>query len=300
MKIDRLLGIITVLLNNEKVKAKDLAEKFEVSIRTIYRDIDDIGKAGIPIITFQGGDGGIGIVKEYKINKSVLTRDELESILIGLKSIQSMAIDNNVDLLLEKFNPQIEDTISINNIIIDLTSFHQASLTEKVHVIRKSIDTKKVVIFHYYSKTGISDRCIEPYFLIFRESSWYVLGFCMIEKDFKLFKLTRMVDIASIDVTFKAREIPKKKLERHDYFNKENTVTMLIHRSLEYKLIDYIEVGLYEITEDNQIKVEIPYINYEFIIELILSLGDRVEILSPKKVIEDLKIHAKNILNKYK
>ncbi|WP_315067979.1 YafY family protein [uncultured Clostridium sp.] len=300
MKVDRLLGIITILLNNEKIKAKYLAEKFEVSIRTIYRDIEDICKAGVPIITFQGGDGGIGIVKEYKLDKSVLTKNELESILIGLKSIQSMFIHKNIDLLLEKLNPKQEDVISVNNIIIDLASFHQASLKEKIELIRKAIDEKRELSFRYYSKEGISEKNIEPYLVIFRLSAWNVLGFCKEENDFILFKLTRMADIIMSDTVFNAREIPEEKLEKKDFLNDKYTVTMLIDRSLEYKLVDYIEVTSYEITEDNRIKVDMPYINYEFIIELILSLGDKVEVLSPKHVIEDLKIRLENILNKYK
>lgn len=300
MKVDRLLGIIIILLNNEKIKAKYLAEKFEVSIRTIYRDIEDICKAGVPIITFQGGDGGIGIVKEYKLDKSVLTKNELESILIGLKSIQSMFVDKNIDLLLEKLNPKQEDVISVNNIIIDLASFHQASLKKKIELIREAIDERRELNFRYYSKDGISEKNIEPHLVIFRLSAWNVLGFCKEENDFILFKLTRMADIVLSDTIFNAREIPEEKLEKKDFLNDRYTVTMLIDRSLEYKLIDYIEVSSYEITEDNRIKVDMPYINYEFIIELILSLGDKVEVLSPKHVIEDLKIRVENILNKYK
>ncbi|MBE6088723.1 MAG: YafY family transcriptional regulator [Clostridium beijerinckii] len=300
MKVDRLLGIITILLNNEKIKAKYLAEKFEVSVRTIYRDIEDICKAGVPIITFQGGDGGIGIVKEYKLDKSVLTKSELENILIGLKSIQSMFIDKNIDLLLEKLNPKREDVISVNNIIIDLASFHQSSLREKIELIRKAIDERKELFFRYYSKHGIFERNIEPYLVIFRLSAWNVLGFCKEENDFILFKLTRMTDIIISDTIFNVRDIPEEKLKKKDFFNDKYTVTMLIDRSLEYKLIDYIEFSSYEITEDNRIKVDMPYINYEFIIELILSFGDKVEVLSPKHVIEDLKIRVENILNKYK
>lgn len=298
--MDRLLGIITILLNNEKIKAKYLAEKFEVSVRTIYRDIEDICKAGVPIITFQGGDGGIGIVKEYKLDKSVLTKSELENILIGLKSIQSMFIDKNIDLLLEKLNPKREDVISVNNIIIDLASFHQSSLREKIELIRKAIDERKELFFRYYSKHGIFERNIEPYLVIFRLSAWNVLGFCKEENDFILFKLTRMTDIIISDTIFNVRDIPEEKLKKKDFFNDKYTVTMLIDRSLEYKLIDYIEFSSYEITEDNRIKVDMPYINYEFIIELILSFGDKVEVLSPKHVIEDLKIRVENILNKYK
>lgn len=300
MRIDRLLGIITVLLNNDKTKAKDLAEKFEVSIRTIYRDIEDICKAGIPIITYQGGDGGISIAKGYKLNNNALTRVELENIVIGLKSIKSITLDTNIDLLLEKFTPKQANIISANNIFIDLNSFHQACLPEKISIIRNALNEKKELFFHYYSANGISERYIEPYFVIFRWSSWYVFGFCKLRNDFRLFKLTRIVDIMLSDTKFIDRDIPKEKLKMDNFFNENQTVTMLVDRCLEYKIIDNIGVDSYEITRDNRIKIEIPYINYEFVIQLIMSFGDKVEVLSPKYIIEHLKIHAKNILSIYK
>lgn len=301
MKVDRLLGIVTVLLNNDKTKAKDLSEKFEVSIRTIYRDIENICKAGIPIITYQGGDGGISIAKEYKLDKSALTIDELDNILIGLKSIESISQDTNIKLLLEKLTPKQESIISVNNnIFIDLTSFQQISLPQKINVLRKSVKERKEVFFHYYSAKGTFERYIEPYFIIFKWSSWYVFAFCKLRQDFRLFKLTRMVDLKSTDTVFNIRNIPKEKIQLDSFFHDEQIVTMVIDRCLEYQLIDNFGADCYEIIENNLIKIDLPYTNYEFVIQLILSFGDKVEVLSPTHIIDDLRIHAQNILNRYK
>ncbi|HEX9060345.1 MAG TPA: HTH domain-containing protein, partial [Clostridia bacterium] len=101
MKLERMLSIITYLLNHDKVKSQELADKFEVSVRTIYRDIDAISQAGIPIIAYQGADGGIGIMEGYKLDKSILTGDEVLKIVAGLKGLQSINEDIKIKLLID-------------------------------------------------------------------------------------------------------------------------------------------------------------------------------------------------------
>ncbi len=301
MKIDRLLGIITILLNNKRITAKDLAEKFEVSIRTIYRDIENICLAGIPVVTYQGGGGGIGIAEGYKLDKSILTNDELDNIIIGLKSIESISNNTNIELLLEKLSPKQEDIISVsNNIYIDLTSFYKTNLSQKINLLREAINRNLEVYFDYFSSKGFSQRHIEPYFITFKWSAWYVFGYCKLRNDFRLFKLNRICDLKITDRTFRPRDIPEERLNLDNYFNSEKIITMLVDRSYEYKIVDQYGVGSYEITEDNRIKFKLIYTNYQYAMEFILSLGDKVHILSPDSIIEDLKKNSKNILNMYK
>jgi predicted DNA-binding transcriptional regulator YafY len=193
MKIDRLLGIITLLLQRDKVTAPELAKKFEVSRRTIHIDIDDICKAGIPIITYQGGDGGISIADGYKLDKSVLTIDELHSIIAGLKSIGSVSDSARIEGLISKLSPKSEAVVSVkDSILIDLSSHYKSSLSEKISLIKSAIKEKKLVSFDYYSEKGLSDRTIEPYFIIFKWASWYVFGYCRKSSGFRLFKLNRL------------------------------------------------------------------------------------------------------------
>ena len=301
MKIDRLLGIITVLMNKDKTKAKDLAEKFEVSIRTIHRDIEDICKAGIPIVTYQGGAGGISIAQGYSFDKSILTIDELDNIMIGLKSVESISPNPNVKLLLEKLAPKQEDIMSVsNNIFIDLSSFYRTSLSQKINILKEAMANKKEVAFHYYSNKGKGERQIEPYFITFKWSAWYVFGYCKLRKDFRLFKLNRMDDLNITDTTFTIRDIPDERTHLDDYFISGQVVTMLIDRSLEYHIVDTYGVDSYEITTDNRIKFDLPYTNDDYAIQFVLALGDKVQVLAPRRIIEELKEHAENILNMYK
>ncbi|HCX63338.1 MAG TPA: DNA-binding transcriptional regulator, partial [Clostridiales bacterium] len=179
MKIDRLLGIITILLQCDKTTAPELAKRFEVSRRTIYRDIDDICKAGIPIITVQGGDGGISISDGYKLDKSVLTVDELQSIITGLKSLGSVSDTTRIERLINKLSPESEAVVSMKeSILIDLSSHYKSSLSEKITMLKTAISENKLVSFDYYSEKGQTNRTIEPYFLTFKWTAWYVFGYC--------------------------------------------------------------------------------------------------------------------------
>ncbi|MDF2547677.1 MAG: DNA-binding transcriptional regulator [Anaerosolibacter sp.] len=302
MKIDRLLGIITMLLNHERIKAKDLAERFEVSIRTIHRDIENICIAGIPIVTYQGGGGGIGIAEGYKLDKSVLTNDELDNILIGLKSIESISNNTTIKHLLDKLSPKQEDILSVNsNIYIDLTSFYKTNLSQKISLFREAINNNLKVSFDYFSNKGLSQRYIEPYFITFKWSAWYVFGYCQLREDFRLFKLNRCSNLKITETKFTLRDLPEERLNLDSYFDSEKkVVTMLIDRSQEYKIIDQYGTDAYEITEDNRMKFQLVYTNHQYAMEFILSLGDQVYVLSPDSIIEELKRNSKNILNMYR
>ena len=301
MKVERLLGIIVLLLKKDKIKAKELAEKFEVSIRTIHRDIEQISIAGIPIVTYQGGDGGIGIAEGYKLDKSLLTHEEMDNIVIGLRSLDSFSKDKKVKMLLDKFSPGKEDVLSVGkDIFIDLTSFYKISLSEKIGVLRESINNNTEVFLKYYSTNGISERNLEPYFITFRWSAWYVFGYCKLREEFRLFKLNRIEKLQVTEQKFVPRDIPEEKIKFDDYFNEGDTVTMLIDRCLEYQIVEEYGVGSYEITADNFIKFELVYKNYDFALKFVMGMGDKAKVIAPPFFIEDLRLKLENILNKYK
>ena len=136
MKIDRLIGILSILLQQEKITAPELAKKFEVSRRTINRDIENLCKAGIPIVTKQGQNGGISIIDGYKIDKTLLTSSDMQAILSGLGSLDSVSGTNQVSILMEKLGAS--NFISGNpNILIDLSSWYKDSLSPKIEQIKK-------------------------------------------------------------------------------------------------------------------------------------------------------------------
>lgn len=177
MKISRQIGILSVLLQKDEVTAPYLAEQFEVSRRTIHRDIEDLCQAGIPIVTRQGAGGGISIMENFKIDRTVLTNAEMQDILAGLRSLDSINGTNRYGQLMEKLSVGSSDFMTGNqSVLIDLSSWYKDSLAPKIEMIRSAIDNGLELSFHYYAPKGETTRDIEPYYLIFRWSSWYVWG----------------------------------------------------------------------------------------------------------------------------
>lgn len=300
MKIDRLLSIVTVLLQQKKVTAPELAKKFEVSRRTIHRDIDDICRAGIPIITYQGGDGGISIADGFKIDKSVLSVEELQSIITGLKSLGSVSDTPRIERLIAKLSPKSEAVISIkDNILIDLSSHYKSSLSEKISLIKGSISKKKLINFDYYSEKGLSNRTIEPYFIIFKWTAWYVLGYCKIRNDFRLFKLNRLWKLKVLDELFELKEVPLETLDLDDYFNDESRITIHFDSSAEYLLIEAYGPDCYSKMDNGKLEFSVGYTNKDYITTWILGFGDKARIIEPIELANEIKNIAKNILLNY-
>ena len=206
MKIDRLIGILSILLQQKNVTAPMLAERFEVSTRTIERDIDALDRAGIPIVTKQGAQGGISIMENYKISKTLLTNSEMQDILAGLRGLDSVNGTNQYKQLMEKLSAGSSDFLCGNqSVLIDLSSWYKDSLAPKIRLIRDAIDARLELQFQYFAPNGQSRRTIEPYYLIFRWSSWYVWGWCKTREDFRLFKLNRIEQLSVMNTTFSTR-----------------------------------------------------------------------------------------------
>jgi predicted DNA-binding transcriptional regulator YafY len=173
MKLDRLLGIITILLQKDRVTAPELAEKFEVSRRTIGRDIDALCMAGIPVVAHQGAGGGLTIAEGFKLDKSVLTADELSGIIAALKGIGSVSEQSGIERVLDKLHANTDAVVSMREpVIIDLASYYGGQLTEKIELIKRAVFESRVIAFDYCYEKGESHRRIEPYFVIFQWSSW--------------------------------------------------------------------------------------------------------------------------------
>lgn len=300
MKIDRLLGIITLLLQRDKITAPELAAKFEVSRRTILRDIDDICKAGIPIITYQGGAGGISISEGYKLDKSVLTTDELNSIITGLKSLGSVSDSARIEGLIQKLSPKNDAVISFkDSILIDLSSHYKTSLSEKISLFKSAIKQNKLVQFDYYSEKGLQNRTIEPYFITFRWTAWYIFGYCRESNGFRLFKLNRLWKHRMLDEVFDPREIPSLELELNDYFTDENRITVLFDKSLEYRLVEEYGPDCYQVMEDGSLKFSVGYTNRNYMVSWILGFGDKAKVIEPHDFVAEIKEKAKNIFLNY-
>ena len=299
MKLDRLLGILTVLLQNNRVTAPYLAEKFEVNRRTIGRDIDALCTAGIPIITHQGMGGGISIAEGFKLDKSVLTTDELTGIIAAIKGLGSVSEYSRIEQTLDKLGANSDAIVSLHEpIVIDLGSYYKSELTQKIKTIKEAIFDKRVLEFNYYYEKGESQRRIEPHTIIFQWTSWYVFGYCLQRQDWRLFKLNRLWDLSTCDECFTKRDIPPGKHDLYSHLTDDIKLVALFDKSTKYLLIESFGLDCYYETEEG-LYFEWGYTNQSYIISWLLSFGDKVKVLGPPGIADHIQATAKNILSRY-
>ena len=222
MKIDRLIGILSILLQRESITAPELAEHFEVSRRTINRDVEALCQAGIPIVTRQGAGGGISIMEGYRMDRTVLSVADMQAILAGLQSLDSVSNTKRYAQLMEKLSAGTSDVISAGPaFLIDLSSWYKDSLAPKIQLIHGAIEAALVIGFDYLSPGGETRREIEPYYLVFRWSSWYVWGWCRSREDYRLFKLNRMDGLHLTGAGFDKRPAPLPDNPYHRMFTRD-------------------------------------------------------------------------------
>jgi len=297
MKIDRLIGIITLLLQQDQMTAPELAARFGVSRRTINRDIEDICKAGIPLVTVQGFGGGISIAEGYKIDKSVFTEDELQTIFSGLKGLDSVSQTSYLTTLTDKLSDKNKPMVVQDYILIDLASHYQGTLTPKIELIKQAIQNRKVLSFRYYYNKGEDWRTIEPYRLVFRWSSWYVFGYCLDRNAYRLFKLHRLWDLQCTEMYFAERTIPEDELDFERHFSSEGIrLKAEFCESEKYRLIEEYGVECYSVAEGGKLLFECDFIDYDNMREWIFSFGDKVRVLGPEQLRIDRVEQAMNIL----
>lgn len=299
MKLDRLLGILTTLLQTTHVTAPQLAEKFEVNRRTIGRDIDALCQAGIPIVTQQGAGGGISIAEGFKLDKRVLTVDELSGILAALKGIGSVSEQSQIERTLDKFHPGADRVVSLSEpIIIDLASHYKGQLTGKIEAIKQAILERRLIQFDYFYEKGESRRHIEPYHIIFQWAAWYVFGFCLKRQDFRIFKLTRLWNVTPKDTPFTPREIPPEKRDFNAQFTDDIRLVALFDPSEKYQLIDAYGPDCFTVTEDGLL-LEIGFTNASYAIQWLLGFGGRVQVIEPVEIAQAVQTAAQDILERY-
>ncbi|HPO49596.1 MAG TPA: YafY family protein [Spirochaetota bacterium] len=311
MKLDRLLSIITILLNKDRVYAKELAEKFEVNVRTIYRDIDAINLSGIPIISYRGNNGGFGILDNFKIDKQFLSKSDIASILSTLKGINSGLEDKLIDRTIEKIKNLIPnknestDFFSDNETIgIDIIPWGVTeNLKSTLKILKMSCNERKIISFKYASSSSNEStlRIVEPMTIVLKGVSWYLFAFCREKNDFRIFKIAKIKSLIVKDETFVRRNSSYRNYFKNDYINIKDVINLKLRfKKKSQKLVyEYFDEQSITLTDENSIFVDITLPNNEWIVSWLLSFGDSVEIIEPQNIKDEIIIKAKNILKNY-
>lgn len=300
MKIDRLIGILSILLQKDKITSQELANKFEVSRRTILRDVDALSMAGIPIRSEQGQGGGISIMEGYRVDRTVLSSEDMKAILTGLQSLDSVSGTNRYRQLMEKISLDDAAAVNVDNhIIIDLSNWDKSAVSDKIELIKAAMEQNKKVAFRYFSQKGEGQRVIEPYHLVFQWSDWYVWGYCTQREDYRMFKLTRMTELILTDEKNTERIVPEyicKKLW-------DNTggiaVVVKFDASVRWRIIDEFGVDSLKYNENGDIMVTITWSNIPALYQYVLSFGDKAEIMEPMEYRQNFAEFLKNMQKKY-
>jgi predicted DNA-binding transcriptional regulator YafY len=309
MKLERLLALIVLLLNQEKMTSKELADYFEVTQRTIYRDIETINQSGIPVVSFQGRNGGFGIMDTYKIDRNLLTVNDFSMIITALTGIKGTVNDKRLDYLLEKIKNLISarDLEFLNkeneHIIIDFHPWDTCKTgKESFEYIDRAIKEKKIISFSYSNVRGEdTERHVEPVALIVKGYIWYLYGYCLMRNDFRVFRLSRIKSIILLDETFVRRKDPKDFSWNEVWFDRIPKINLLLRfdRKLLVRVEDYFGREYIESQEDGSITVRVEHQHDEWLMGMILSFGSDVEVLEPEYLRQELKETGKKLVEIY-
>ncbi len=307
MKIDRLVSIIMILLDQKRVGAQALADMFEVSTRTIYRDIDAINLAGIPIRSTSGAGGGFEILPNYKVEKNVFTVDDLTAILMGLYRISDLVRGDELIHALAKVKRFIpaerakDIELRANQIYIDLSPWIGNKNTERyLATIKTALQQNKTLSFDYADRYGNpTARTADPYRLILKNNRWYLQAYCHVRNDFRLFRLSRMSDLHMHKQCFPPREVPPPQLDFPDIETLQTKIVLRVHRSVLDRVLDFCTRDDISSDVDEYSIVRFPFIENDYYYDMLLSFGARCECLEPTHVRTEIQRRLQSILALY-
>ena len=296
MKESRLVRIIYHLMENGKSTAPELAEKLEVSVRTVYRDIDIISSAGVPIYVTTGRNGGIQIADSFVLDRLLLSDKEKEDIITALRSV-SIVDDHNRDTL-SKLSA-IFNTKSENWLEVDFSRWGNKSQDNTMfQKIKEAIISHKMLCIVYANTRGeVIERVICPLKMVYKAKSWYIKAFCMNKSDFRIFKLTRIIQARNMEKNFSLMEFPQEKKETK--VNYENVI-LRFPQEMAYRIYDEFEVDEINQDDNGDFIICAPMPIDEWLIGYLLSFGSKVYIIEPKYLKKIVYNEAKKICEQNK
>ncbi|HEY4391502.1 MAG TPA: YafY family protein, partial [Paenibacillus sp.] len=304
MRVDRLLSMLLIISKKGMVTGKELAEHFEVSLRTIYRDIEKLGEAGIPVASIGGKGGGYYIMESYNVDNLFLKKDEASTF---------MAIMNNLNFLFgknEQFNAmvlKIENTYNreknTDKLNINMSHFSmEKELKEYLYLMNQAIEENKLMIFDYCNRQmEYSERTVEPVQITFTSGQWYLVGFCRYRHDYRRFKLVRIKNL-KMGNSFARRDISKEEIEgifEESYRKRSIQVTLKFSNRMGKQLTEYFQEENIKQTEDGQYLVVDHFPYEEGLLKYILHFGKECEIIEPRYLRDELIEYVKELLLPY-
>jgi len=300
MQINRLLEIVYILLDQKAVTAKDLAGQFGVSRRTIYRDIDALSLAGIPVYADKGKGGGIRVFPEFVLSKSLLSEQEQQEILSALQmfsGVDSAETGQALKKLSALFKKSAADWLQVD------FSEWSSSGSAIFNNFKAAILERRIAEFDYYGSSGEkTHRRVEPVQLWFKSKAWYIIGFCLTRQDLRTFKLTRVKNLHITNKRFPVRDLlairPDTKPDKQKK-KKHTTIKLKIDPEMTYRIFDEFDEGMIEKQADGGFIVTVTWPLDFWVYAFILSFGEYIEVLEPKLLRKTMKNMILKIGKKY-
>lgn len=297
MQETRLFKIVYYLLNKGQATALELSKKFEVSARTIYRDIDALSGAGIPVYTEAGRNGGIYLMDGFVLDKTILSKEEEQEILTAVQSINAM--QNTNSQVLQKLSAMF-CTSKENWLEIDFSRWgNKGSDNEKFDLLKRAILNHKAVKIYYANTYGVTgERTVQPLKLAYKAKAWYLKAFCTEKQDFRLFKLNRILELSILDKGFPCHSFPDKQ----DSANEEGDIQVILRfpEEMAYRVYDEFDKTQIQKQEDGSLIVSAKMPEDNWLTGFLLSFGASADIISPICLKEAVARQAKLIYEKNK
>lgn len=295
MQESRLFRIVYYLLDKGRATAPELAEHFEVSVRTIYRDIDTLSGAGIPIYTETGRNGGIYLMKGFVLDKAVLSDEEKQEILLAM---QSLSITQNNDEIIRKLSA-IFDLNTDNWLEIDFSRWSAPhSDNKKFEQLKSAVIHQKCVKITYASSyEEITERIIQPLKLLYKSMSWYLKAYCTLKQDYRIFKLTRIINIEVLSDGFSNKEFPELEITSKQTYKK---IILRFPKEAAYRVYDEFDITQVEIQANGDLIVSAEMPEDAWLIGYLLTFGTQADIIEPMYLKDVLAEQARKIYEKNK
>lgn len=285
MKTARLIAIVIILLNKGTVTARELAVRFEVSTRTIYRDIEALAEAGIPVYATQGKSGGIAMMENYLLDRALLNDSERESLLFALKTLQAVQYPE-IGLMVDKLGALFKSSNPADWVEVEFSPWGKGAGEEtKFNEIRRAILEQIVIGFDYVDSTGSrSHRIAEPAKLYFKGAAWYLWAWCRERRDFRTFRVTRIKNLILTQESYKRRTLPSKDRKSVGKRPKPVQLKLKFQPDSAYRVYDDFDDSLVAKNPDGTMEVKVEFIEDQWIYGYLLSYGPSVEVLEPEHI----------------
>ncbi len=300
-KVERLISIIMILLKKEVVSATEFAQMFQVSKRTILRDMETLSLSNIPIYSVNGVNGGYGILKEYKVDKRLLSSSDLENILTALNGLETILLSEEVELTIKKIEAMVGPLPLKRSIQLSFYDWEgRSEIVQTLKTCQTSISKRKLVSFDYMDKNGAAtNRIVEPYELHYSESSWYMKGFCLHRMSVRTFKLSRIDHLVMEETTFSPRDNGLDQERDTSYQPELVTIKALISPSIQDRFIErYGRKRIENYSSEYLLAtIDVPHNNIGF--QFLAGFGTNLKIMEPETYVEDFRSYLHQIMANY-